>query len=280
VEKSVSTFEEQAEKESKKATRILLDGSSRSGDDGGWRQEGAQEARRHAAPVRECAGAVIEKRAGCTVACYVLRVFARKDGTAMTAQINDTFRYREREYAIAGISEGELFDPSLLDLKPAGTCTACWRGYQAVFALSDSRLILDALHINLLKPGKGYEREKGATINGVKPTGPSGEYDWFNNHYAGLRYYLEYTGGLLLADGFIQELYVHMGFHPAWKYERVVELIFEAGILKREFDRSARMAEIRRRFHERIEGNDSERMPTEDEVTQFVKRAFDRSYRM
>jgi len=131
----------------------------------------------------------------------------------MTAQINDTFRYRNHEYAVAGISEGELFDPSLLDLEPAGTCTACWRGYQAVFALSDSHLVLDTLHVNLLKPGDVYEREEGPEINGVKPGGPRGERDWFNNHYEGLDYHLEYTGGLLLADGFIKELYVHMGFH-------------------------------------------------------------------
>jgi hypothetical protein len=52
----------------------------------------------------------------------------------MTAQIDDTFRYRWRQYAVAGVSDGELFDPSLLDLKPAGTCSACWRGYQVVGA--------------------------------------------------------------------------------------------------------------------------------------------------
>jgi hypothetical protein len=199
----------------------------------------------------------------------------------MTAQIDDTFRYRNRECAIAGISEGELFDPSLLDLNPAGTCTACWRGYQAVFALSGSHLVLDALHVNLLKPaGKGYEREEGPVINGVKPEGQRGEYDWFNNHYEGLKYHLEYSGGLLLADGFIKELYVHMGFHPAWKYESVVELIFDAGIVKQEFDRSERMAEIRQRFLESQSEIDSDRMRTEDEITRFVERAFDRSYRM
>jgi hypothetical protein len=197
----------------------------------------------------------------------------------MTAQINDTFRYRKHEYAVAGISEGELFEPSLLDLKPAGTCTACWRGYQAAFALSGSRLVLDALHVNLLSPEQGYERDEGPTINGVKPDGRRGEHDWFNNHYEGLDYHLEYTGGLLLADGFIEKLYVHMGFHPAWKYEKVFELIFETGILKQEFDRSEQMAEIRQRFLEQRAEIDSDRMPTENEIAQFVERAFDRSYR-
>lgn len=199
----------------------------------------------------------------------------------MTAQIDDMFRYRKREYAVAGISEGELFDPSLLGVKPAGAGTACWRGYQAVFALSGSRLVLDTLHVVLLKPGEGYEPEEGPLINGVKPGEPQGEYyDWFNNYYEGLNYHLEYTGGLLLADGFIKELYVHMGFHPAWKYERVVELIFDAGILKEEFDRSERMAEIRQRFLEPRAEDDSHRRPTEDEILRFVERAFDRSYRV
>jgi len=196
----------------------------------------------------------------------------------MTAQIDDRFRYREREYSVAGISEGELFAPSHLGLEPTGTCSACWRGYQAVFALDGSRLVLDELHVNLLKPGKRYKREEGPVINGVKPSGWRGEHDWFSNHYEGLHYPLGYTGGLLLADGFIEELYVHMGFHPAWKYERVVELTFDAGILKDELDRSERMAEIREKLHELRAESHSERIPTEDEILRFVERAFDRSY--
>jgi hypothetical protein len=31
--------------------------------------------------------------------------------------------------------------------------------------------------------------------------------------YRDLRQLIEFTGGLLLADDFIRELYVHMGFH-------------------------------------------------------------------
>lgn len=196
----------------------------------------------------------------------------------MTAQIDDSFRYRQREYSVAGISEGELFDPSLLDLKPAGTCSACWRGYQAVFALSESRLVLESLHVNLLEPWGDFKNVKGPLINGVEPVGSQGEFDWFNNHFEGLQYHMEYTGGLLLADGFIEELYVHMGFHPAWKYERVVELIFDGGILKQEFDRCEEVAEIRQRFLEERSENGPRRMPTNDETAQFVDRAFDRSY--
>ena len=196
----------------------------------------------------------------------------------MTAQINDVFRYRNREYAVAGISEGDLFDPTLLCLEPAGTSTACWRGYQAIFGLSGSLLVLDALHVNLLKPGEGYKRREGPPINGIEPCGPRDEHGWFNNHYEGLDYHLTYTGGLLIADGFIERLYVHMGFHPAWKYKKVVELVFDLGILKNAFDRSREMVEIRREFLALRAGDDPSRPTSEDEIMRFVERAFDRTY--
>lgn len=201
----------------------------------------------------------------------------------MTAQINDTFRHRKKTYSVAGISEGELFDISVLDLKPAMASTACWRGYQAVFAVARSRLVLDTLHVNLIRAGEGErrrEREPGPVINGVEPSPARRKYDFFNNHYKRLDYHLEYTGGVLLADGFIQNLYVHMGFHPAWKYETVIELIFDAGILKQEYDRSDRMAEVREMFIRSRDESPSEGMPTKDEIRTFVGRAFDRRYRM
>ena len=122
----------------------------------------------------------------------------------MTAQISDTFRHNGIEFSVSGISEGELFKPSILDLNPAGTCTACWRGYQATFAVSRSHLVLNTLHVNLLvADGDRYQRQEGPTINGISPTGSRGEYDWFNNNYVGLEYHLEYSGGLLLAHGLV-----------------------------------------------------------------------------
>jgi hypothetical protein len=200
----------------------------------------------------------------------------------MTAQINDTFRYRKKEYAVAGISEGALFDISVLHLKPSMASTACWRGYQAVFEIVESRLVLDTLHVRLLRPGEEknrYERDAGPVINGVTPSPPKKDFDLFNNHYEGLNYHLEYSGGLLLADGFIQSLYVHMGFHPAWKYEIVIELVFDAGTLKQEFDRSERMAEIRDMISKSRKKESSSDMLSEEEIKQFVERAFDRRYR-
>jgi hypothetical protein len=201
----------------------------------------------------------------------------------MTAQIDDLFRYRDAEYSLAGISEGELLDLSVLDLQPTEVCTACWRGYRAIFAVVQSRLVLDTLYVNLKRPGEGkegYEDEVGPVINGVTPSPRSLKQLLFSNHYEGLNYHLEYSGGLLLADGFIESLYVHMGFHPAWKYETVIELIFDAGTLKQEFDRSERMAAIREMVINSRSESPSIDMSTHEEVKRFVERAFDRSYRM
>jgi hypothetical protein len=210
----------------------------------------------------------------------VLSVSTIEKSLNMTAQIDDLFKYKDTDFSIAGISQGELFDPGMLDLKPAGSCTACYRGYQAIFGVRESRLILDTLHVNLLAGDEGYERQEGPRINGVTPTGPQGNDDWFNNHYVDLEYPWKYTGGLLLANGFNNELYVHMGFHPAWKYNRVLELLFSNGILQQEFDRSERMAEVRQCILDSRRNDHSSQMPSDDEIREFIGHSFDRTYNM
>jgi len=200
-----------------------------------------------------------------------------KERDPMTAQMPDLFRYEGVDYDLAGISAGGLFSPSQLGLEPKGTCTACWRGYQAVFALAGSRPVLDTLRVELYKPGKGYRRLEGPRINDVAPVDGQGG---FNNHYVGMDYPLDYTGGLLLARGFVRELYVHMGFHPAWKYTDVVELVFEDGVLQRRFDRSERMAQIRQRILESAGSGKRAGPRAPEEVREFIQRSFDRTYRM
>jgi hypothetical protein len=202
----------------------------------------------------------------------------------MTAQIDDLFQYGGVDYALSGISEGEVLDVSLLGVEPMGTCTACWRGYQALFGVADSRLVLDSLHINLRGPGEGKQRAATEPeINGIAPL-PRAKakdgFDLFSHHYRGLGYHLEYSGGLLLADGFIDSLYVHMGFHPPWKYETVIELVFEGGVLKAEHNRSERMAEARAMMTRAESDDAAPDRPHMNEIREFVERAFDRSYRM
>jgi len=164
----------------------------------------------------------------------------------MTGQINDAFIFKGRGFSIVEVRDGKLFDPSVFSMEPTAPCTACWQGYVAKYAIMESFLVMDALYINLVKSGPGYLREIGPVINGVEPLGPSGKGDWFNNRYENLTYRLNYTGSIMLGDGFIQSLYVHMGLQSLWKYENVFELVFESGVLKRELDRSRQMAGIRK----------------------------------
>jgi len=56
---------------------------------------------------------------------------------------------------------------------------------------------------------------------------------------------IDFTGEILAADQFIRELYVHMGFHPAWKYETVYELVISHGTILDTKDVSEQMAQLR-----------------------------------
>lgn len=218
----------------------------------------------------------------------------------MTAQINDTFFYQDELYAVAGISEGELFDPAVFGMEPTATSSACWRGWQAQYALAGRQLVVDVLNVNLFDRDKlpgSYVRVQGPPIGGVLPVdddqdGSEDEYEAeetrllralrragpCSNRYENLGYPLAYTGGLLLAAGFIRDLYVHMGFHPAWKYEKVVELVFEGGVLQKACDRSAEMAELRNLVLAQAEQGGARERRSDASIRKYIERAFDRRY--
>jgi hypothetical protein len=87
----------------------------------------------------------------------------------------------------------------------------------------------------------------GPAIHGVRPlpaAGRNGPFS-FSDNYHDIGLPLQFNGGVLLGDDFIRELYEHMGFHPAWKFRKVIELIFADGILTAVHDRSADMERIR-----------------------------------
>ena len=198
----------------------------------------------------------------------------------MASQISDKFQFEGVEHAIAGISSEPLFEPGMLGLAPTGMCSLCWRGYQGIFSLSDSNLVLKTLHINLLDKDQDFASQTGPAINNVSPAGPDSDWDIFNNHYAGMDYRLDYTGGLLLADEFIDELSFHIGFDPAWKYKRVLELVFVNGVLRKEFDRSEQIANVRNTILETHDDNDVYRMSSATESLEFIGKLFDQTYQI
>jgi hypothetical protein len=156
----------------------------------------------------------------------------------MTAQFSDSVVYRGKDYALAGKSGKGLFDPGEHGMKPVGRCSACWRGFLCSYRVDGKRLVLDQLAVCLDGPAPA--------LFGVEPKVGGDGFPLFDVTYEGLNDTAPYTGGLLLGRGFIKGLYVHMGFHPAWKYREVHELLFENGQLIREGDRSKEIAEFRR----------------------------------
>ena len=196
----------------------------------------------------------------------------------MTAQIDDIFNYEGATYSVAGISNRGLFTPEIFDLTPTSRSSSCWRGYQVTYAIVDNHLVVASLYINLIEAGSTeFKRQEGPIINNISPIGPNSRYDFFNNYYEGLNHQLAYSGGLLLGGDFLREFYVHMGFHPAWKYRQVIELVFDKGILVRQFNRSEKMADIREKLSSGKDENYAG-MPSSEEIREFVERAFDRSY--
>ena len=95
-------------------------------------------------------------------------------------------------------------------------------------------------------------------------------------HDVGMR--LPFTGGMLLAQDFISDLYVHMGFHPAWKYETVHELTFDKGCLVSEADVSEKLAEVRRAALSRAADPDSD--TDRKDMMEWIARCFSRDYRL
>jgi hypothetical protein len=151
----------------------------------------------------------------------------------MTGQISDSFLYNGEEYFIVGIDGNELFDPLSFDIETIPASTACWRGFQAFYSINEEVLVLQNLFISM--------KEK-KEINGNKPS--KGE-SFFKYQFPELNLKMNFTGTILVARNFIQEMYIHMGFQRPMSYENVLELHFVKGKLTREKDLSKKMEELR-----------------------------------
>ena len=186
---------------------------------------------------------------------------------AMTAQIPDSFLLRDNKYSIVGMNGTGLFHPVEYDLQPLPRITSCWRGFVTMYKILSNKLFLDTLQINL--------DHEGPVINNVRPVFST--QGMFNNLYNNLKLSVNFTGGLLIAAGFIQKLYVHMGFHPAWKYETVYELSFSEGDVLKTQDVSKEMAELRAKMTRKPlqPGADA----STEEVDAWIASTFKRDYR-
>ena len=174
----------------------------------------------------------------------------------MTAQIHDSLQIEGQHFSIVGVNGNGLFDPGTLGVTLIPPMTSCWRGYICEYKVSDGRLLLDRLQLAIgtrFEPGQAPAPVPltGPPINGVRPTLQK---RGFNNIYENLNLEIPFTGSLQAGDGFIRELYVHMGFHPAWKYQTVLELSVEGGNVLAIRDISEQMQQVRDRMRHSGEG--------------------------
>jgi hypothetical protein len=156
----------------------------------------------------------------------------------MTAQINDICIFQGRQFQIVGVNGAGLFDPADYGVLLQPCSTAMWRGFRCRYVLLRNRLFLRELEI--------CHQGDVPNIFGLGPNQPNNATPG-RTFFQDLSWPLRFDGSLLLGADFISELYVHMGFHPAWKYREVFELEFKGGRLVATNDRSAAMAEVRER---------------------------------
>jgi hypothetical protein len=137
----------------------------------------------------------------------------------MTAQIHDSILLDDRKFSIVGLHGEDLFKPVEFRLQPRMSITSCWRGFVCEYKIESNKLFLNTLQVNL--------HEQDPLINRVEPTFSKSTFDNVYNH---LNLPMDFTGEILAGDHFIRELYVHMGFQPAWKFETVYQLTLSHGM--------------------------------------------------
>ncbi|WP_164008593.1 hypothetical protein [Pyxidicoccus trucidator] len=189
----------------------------------------------------------------------------------MTAQLSDNVRYLDRDFALSGVKGSGLFEPTRHGLEPQMQSTACRRGFVCIYAVSDGGLFLEELRLGLSPP----EEQEVQAGRGKPLFGQAPRYvDTWDEHvvYERLHAPVAFSGGLLVASDFVRELYVHMGFHPAWKYREVHELLFEKGRLVEARDCSQTMHRVRERLREQPLGPGGS--ASRSEIEQWVSKTF------
>ena len=152
----------------------------------------------------------------------------------MTAQMHDSILLNDQKFSIVGVNGDDLFKPLDFNLQPRMSITSCWRGYVCEYKIESNKLILNTLQVNL--------ERRGPTIKHVEPLFRG---TTFNNVYNHLHLPMDFSGDILAGEKFIRELYEHMGFHTAWKFETVQQLTISHGTVLEIKDVSREMAEIR-----------------------------------
>lgn len=162
----------------------------------------------------------------------------------MTVQISDTVTIDGTTYELCGVQGEGLFEPARFDIEIEAPDTSCFRGFICGYEVHEGRLELCRLELWSDPTFWNLNRSRLAEIFGEGAT-ISGEHPRVDAHDLG--FLVGFTGGLLIGDDFIEELYKPMGFRPPYAYRDVHELTFENGHLLAKSDCSMSMLEVRLR---------------------------------
>jgi hypothetical protein len=188
---------------------------------------------------------------------------------------------------MAGICGRGLFEPQSHGIQPIEISSACHRGFHCVYEVAEGWLKLRRVYLGLRKEdAEAVERERGPRLFGktahrypVVYGGSTGESKTLSSDFvvAELDEVIAFDGGLLLGGDLIQETYVQAGFHPAYRYRVVYELIFQEGRLMEEADRSGATGEFREMLADG--SSESGANATREEVDRWIARCFWLDYR-
>ncbi|MHA1213591.1 MAG: hypothetical protein ACTSSH_14180 [Candidatus Heimdallarchaeota archaeon] len=177
----------------------------------------------------------------------------------MTAQIPDFVIFKKQNYSLVGIRGEGFFDPKNYGLNVTAASTACYRGYTLTFNCINDEILLDEILFNA-------RANDLVEINGIKPEKYTGQLKAFFSHiYKNLQFKIGFTGELIIAREFIDEMYVHMGYQKPKSFRVVFRLIIGNDIIKEVKDLFGRMQEKR-----------AEKPSDESNVEKYVTEAFSR----
>jgi hypothetical protein len=174
----------------------------------------------------------------------------------MTAQMTDQVQWQGESFSITAMDGEGLFEA--VGAEPIST--ACYRGYVAHYRIAEGQLVL-------------AELETGSTYDGAYLGVPTEPLFRTMVTYRGLAVPVAFTGRLLIGASRAEIGYLHMGFRPAYGFERVWELEFSEGRLTASHDRSAEIAAVRDRLAGTRPG------PAQGEASRdWVERTFSQSF--
>lgn len=173
----------------------------------------------------------------------------------MTGQFADRVEWQSEPFDVTAVDGTGLF----VAVGATATSTACYRGFVATYRVVNDQLILAELETSISYDG---------THLGVSPAPGRGV-----KVYRELAEPVAFTGRLLIGAGYVDIGRLHMGFRPAYGFQRVWELAFNAGRFTSADERSAELAAARERLVDVRPG------PAEGEATvDWVGRTFSLSF--